>query len=96
MPKLTVDGYGTFEVAKGKRLVLALAEEAGVDQLHACGGNCRCTDHWAVRVGLPCVGDSKPRHKLFPSLVTILGFSLQVTELRGVVRLGIQTLTQVD
>jgi ferredoxin len=43
MPKLTVDGYGTFEVAKGKRLVLALEEEAGVDQLHACGGNCRCT-----------------------------------------------------
>ncbi len=43
MPKLTVDGYGTFEVAKGKRLVLALAEEAGVDQLYACGGNCRCT-----------------------------------------------------
>lgn len=43
MPKLTVEGYGTFEVANGKRLVLALAEEAGVDQLYACGGNCRCT-----------------------------------------------------
>lgn len=43
MPKLTVEGYGTFEVAEGKRLVLALAEEAGVDQLYACGGNCRCT-----------------------------------------------------
>ena len=43
MPKLTVEGYGAFEVPAGKRLVLALIDEAGVDQLHACGGNCRCT-----------------------------------------------------
>src|SRR5690606_20085142 len=31
------------DVPHGKRLVLALEDEAGVDQLHACGGNCRCT-----------------------------------------------------
>jgi len=43
MPKLTVEGFGTFDVESGKRLVLALSEDAGVDQLHACGGNCRCT-----------------------------------------------------
>jgi ferredoxin len=43
MPKLTVEGYGTFDVPQDKRLVLALEEDAGVDQLHACGGNCRCT-----------------------------------------------------
>lgn len=43
MPKLTVEGFGEFEVAPGKRLVLALVEDAGVDQLHACGGNARCT-----------------------------------------------------
>ena len=43
MPKLTVDGVGTFDVAEGKRLVLALLDDAGIDQLHACGGNCRCT-----------------------------------------------------
>ena len=43
MPKLTVEGVGTFEVPQGKRLVLALVDEAGVDQLHACGGNARCT-----------------------------------------------------
>ncbi len=43
MPKLTVEGVGTFEVPEGKRLVLALEEEAGIDQLHACGGNARCT-----------------------------------------------------
>ncbi len=43
MPKLTVDGIGTFDVPADKRLVLALTDEAGVDQLHACGGNARCT-----------------------------------------------------
>src|SRR5437762_3245531 len=43
MPKLTVDGVGTFDVPEGKRLVLALTDEARVDQLHACGGNARCT-----------------------------------------------------
>ena len=43
MPKLTVEAVGTFEVPQGKRLVNALSDEAGIDQLHACGGNARCT-----------------------------------------------------
>lgn len=43
MPKLTVENVGEFEIPEGKRLVLALAQDAGVDQLHACGGNARCT-----------------------------------------------------
>ncbi|MEO2088131.1 MAG: 2Fe-2S iron-sulfur cluster-binding protein [Gemmataceae bacterium] len=43
MPTLTVEGVGAFEVPAGKRLVLALTDEAGIDQLHACGGNARCT-----------------------------------------------------
>src|SRR5688500_10581780 len=43
MPQLTVEGVGTFEVPAGKRLVLALEQDAGIDQLHACGGNARCT-----------------------------------------------------
>lgn len=43
MPKLTVEDLGSFEVEAGKRLVLALTEDAKVDQLHACGGNARCT-----------------------------------------------------
>jgi ferredoxin len=30
-------------VEEGKRLVLALEQDANVDQLHACGGNARCT-----------------------------------------------------
>ena len=43
MPKLTVDGYGSFDVADNKRLVLAIEQDAHVDILHACGGNARCT-----------------------------------------------------
>ena len=43
MPKLKVEGAGEFDVESGKRLVLALTEDAGTDQLHACGGNARCT-----------------------------------------------------
>ena len=43
MPQLTVEGFPTVEVESGKRLVLAIEEDAGVDVLHACGGNARCT-----------------------------------------------------
>ena len=43
MPKLTVEDVGQYEVPQGKRLVLALEQDAGIDQLHACGGNARCT-----------------------------------------------------
>jgi ferredoxin len=43
MPKLTVEGVGKYEVPLGKRLVLALEQDAAIDQLHACGGQARCT-----------------------------------------------------
>ncbi len=43
MPKLTVEGFPTVDVAPGTRLVLAIEQEAHVDILHACGGNARCT-----------------------------------------------------
>ncbi len=43
MPTLTVEGIGQYEVAQNKRLVLALEQDAGIDQLHACGGHARCT-----------------------------------------------------
>ena len=43
MPKLTVEGFSPVEVQDGKRLVLAIEQDAGVDVLHACGGNARCT-----------------------------------------------------
>ena len=42
MPKLTIDGVGSYDVTDGQRLVLAI-EQQGVDILHACGGNARCT-----------------------------------------------------
>ena len=43
MPKLTVEGFEPVDVEEGKRLVLAIEQDAGVDVLHACGGNARCT-----------------------------------------------------
>jgi ferredoxin len=43
MPRLTIENKGEFDVPQGKRLVLALTDEAGIDQLHACGGKSRCT-----------------------------------------------------
>ena len=43
MPKLTVENVGIFDVADNKRLVLALEQDAAIDQLHACGGRARCT-----------------------------------------------------
>jgi ferredoxin len=42
MPKVTVEGEKTFEVQAGTKLVLAI-EDAGIDVLHRCGGNARCT-----------------------------------------------------
>jgi ferredoxin len=42
MPTVTVEGAPPFEVEAGKKLVLAI-EDAGIDIMHKCGGNCRCT-----------------------------------------------------
>src|SRR5687768_3727314 len=38
----TARGTQTFEAPEGKKLVLAI-EDAGIDILHRCGGNARCT-----------------------------------------------------
>src|SRR6187549_2622405 len=38
----TASGTQTIEAPEGKKLVLAI-EDAGVDILHRCGGNARCT-----------------------------------------------------
>ena len=43
MPELEVEGGGTFKVPEGKRLVLAIEEDAGMDILHRCGSYARCT-----------------------------------------------------
>lgn len=45
MPKITAEtaaGTVMFEAEEGRKLVLAL-EDHGVDILHRCGGNARCT-----------------------------------------------------
>ena len=43
MPKLEVEGVGAFDVESGKRLVLAIEQDAGLDILHRCGGYAKCT-----------------------------------------------------
>jgi ferredoxin len=45
MPKIeaeTATGTQAFEAAEGRKLVLAI-EDAGIDILHRCGGNAKCT-----------------------------------------------------
>jgi ferredoxin len=42
MPVVTIEGEKSFDVEAGKKLVLAI-EDAGIDILHRCGGNARCT-----------------------------------------------------
>jgi len=42
MPKLTIDGEGTFDVDDGTRLVRAI-EQSGVEIGHRCGGHASCT-----------------------------------------------------
>src|ERR1700741_2595516 len=45
MPKIeaeTATGTVQIEAPEGKKLVLAI-EDAGIDILHRCGGNARCT-----------------------------------------------------
>ena len=39
---ITVEEFGTYEVAEGTKLVLAL-EQNGIDVSHRCGGQARCT-----------------------------------------------------
>lgn len=40
--RVTAQGFGTFDVEEGTKLVLAL-EQNGVDVSHRCGGQARCT-----------------------------------------------------
>ena len=42
MPSVTVEGEKTIEAESGKKLVLAL-EDGGIDVLHRCGGQAKCT-----------------------------------------------------
>ena len=59
MPTVTVEGEKSFDVEPGKKLVLAI-EDAGIDILHRCGGNARCT---TCRVEV-LAGDAPPMEAL--------------------------------
>jgi ferredoxin len=79
MPKLTVESVGTFDVPAGKRLVLALVDEAGIDQLHACGGNCRCTTCRVEFVaGEPALMTEAEKQKLAERGLTGVRLSCQI------------------
>jgi ferredoxin len=43
MPRIDMEGVGAVEVSEGKRPVLAIEEDVGVNVLHRCGGYARCT-----------------------------------------------------
>lgn len=77
MATIKVDDQ-TFEVEDGTRLVLAL-EESGVDVLHLCGGNARCT---TCRVEF---ADGEPSAMTAAELAI-----LEKKELAGQVRLSCQ------
>ena len=79
MAKLTVEGFGTFDVADGKRLVLAVEQDAGVDILHACGGNARCTTCRVEFIeGEPDVMTEAEQNKLAEKGLTGVRLSCQI------------------
>jgi len=59
MPTVTVEGEKSFEVEEGRKLVLAI-EDSGIDIMHRCGGNARCT---TCRVQV-IAGDAGPMGEL--------------------------------
>ena len=80
MPLLTVESVGTFEVPENKRLVLALEQDAHVDQLHACGGNARCTTCRVEFIeGEPDKMTAAEKHVLAARGVTGVRLSCQIT-----------------
>ena len=79
MPKLTVEGFPTVEVEEGKRLVLAIEQDAHVDVLHACGGNARCTTCRVEFIeGEPTRGTVAERQVLSARGVTGVRLSCQI------------------
>lgn len=64
MPTVNVEGEKSFEVESGTKLVLAI-EDAGIDILHRCGGNARCTTcRVQVVAGAPAPMEELERERL--------------------------------
>ncbi len=59
MPQISVEGEEPFEAEVGKKLVLCI-EDAGIDILHRCGGQAKCT---TCRIEL-ISGDVPPQSEL--------------------------------
>jgi ferredoxin len=79
MPRLTVEGFAPVDVTSGKRLVRAIEEDAGVDVLHACGGNARCTTCRVVFIeGEPTRMTEAERVKLAEKGLTGVRLSCQI------------------
>ena len=81
----TATGTQTIDAPEGKKLVLVL-EDAGIDILHRCGGNARCT---TCRVEL-LEGDPSPRGELESNRLAM------ETELAENVRLSCQIRVDSD
>src|SRR5215203_3420973 len=85
MPKLEVEGAGTFDVEGDKRLVLAIEEHAGVDIMHVCGAYARCT---TCRIQYL---ESEPEKMTQAELIL-----LNMRDLVGEVRLSFQAVCDRD
>jgi len=84
MSTITVKNEKSFDVKSNKRLVLAL-EDNGIDILHRCGGNARCTTCRVVfREGEPDTMTEAERNRLQNNLLI------------GKVRLSCQILCDHD
>jgi len=80
MPTLTVEGFAPVVVEPGKRLVLAIEQDAGVDILHACGGNARCTTcRVEFKEGEPSRMTKAERTRLDEKGLTGVRLSCQIT-----------------
>lgn len=84
MPKLVIDGHGSYELAAGLRLVSAI-EACGADISHRCGGYAKCT---TCRVSFR---SGEPRR-----MTRVEAEKLRSTDLEGKVRLSCQCVVDGD
>ncbi len=79
MPTLTIEGFTSVSVEPGTRLVNAI-EGAGMDILHACGGNARCTTCRVTFVaGEPAAMTRAEQTKMAEKGLTGVRLSCQIT-----------------
>ena len=80
MPIVSVEGWPSFEAEPEKKLVLAI-EDAGIDILHRCGGNARCTTcRVEILAGEPSPMEELERERLSrePDLTPYTRLSCQI------------------